>query len=110
MLKAGRLRERDRERWIFFFNLSNTFSQTMALGSTQPLTEISTRSLLELKGGWRVRLTNVSPSVSRLSIQNVGASMSGNTMGHHGLLPFYNLKKLKTLALYPWVFFKVVKE
>jgi hypothetical protein len=40
----------------------------MALGSTQPLTEMSTRNLSGgVKGGRRVRLTNLPPSVSRLS-------------------------------------------
>jgi hypothetical protein len=43
----------------------------MALGLTQPLTEISTRNLPEggggLKVGRHVRLTTLSPSVSRLS-------------------------------------------
>jgi hypothetical protein len=39
----------------------------MVLGSTQLLTEMSTRNLHGLKGGRRVRLANSSPSVSRLS-------------------------------------------
>jgi hypothetical protein len=40
-------------RWIFF-NLPNPSSRTMALGSTQPLTEMSTRNL---PGGGKGRLT-----------------------------------------------------
>jgi hypothetical protein len=39
----------------------------MDVGSTQPLTEMSTRNLLGVKGGQRVRLRTFPPSVSRLS-------------------------------------------
>jgi hypothetical protein len=49
MLQAGRLRDRVPERWIFF-NLPNPSSRTMALGSTQPLTEMSTRDIPGGKG------------------------------------------------------------
>jgi hypothetical protein len=51
MLQAGRLQD-----WIsmrsldFFFNLSNPSSHTLALGSTQPLTEMCTRNILGGKG------------------------------------------------------------
>jgi hypothetical protein len=40
-------------RLIFFFNLSNPSSRIMALGSTQPLTKMSTRNL---PGGVKGRL------------------------------------------------------
>jgi hypothetical protein len=51
---------------IGFFNCPNTSSRTMVLGSTQPLTEISTRNPPEgVNGGRRVRLISP-PSVSRL--------------------------------------------
>jgi hypothetical protein len=49
MLQAGRSRVRVPMRWNFF-NLPNPSSRTMALGSTQPLTSMSTRNLL---GGGR---------------------------------------------------------
>jgi hypothetical protein len=39
----------------------------MALRLTQPVTEMSTRNLLGVKGGRRVRLTASSPAVSRLA-------------------------------------------
>jgi hypothetical protein len=60
--------------------------RTMAVGSTQHLTEMSTRNLPGgVKGGRSVRLTSP-PSVNRLSRENLGASMSHNSMGLHGLL------------------------
>jgi hypothetical protein len=56
----------------------------MALGSTQPLTERSTRNFPGGKSGRRIGLTTLPPSVSRMS-QNVGASTSRNPKGLHGL-------------------------
>jgi hypothetical protein len=81
---------------VDFFNLHNPSSRTMALGSIQPLTEMSTRDLPgvgwggvgwggEVKGGRRVSLT-LPPSVSRLCRENVGASTSHDPMGLHGLI------------------------
>jgi hypothetical protein len=52
---------------IGFFNWSNPSSRTMALESTQPLTEMSTRNLPRVKGDRRVRLTTSAPSVNRFS-------------------------------------------
>jgi hypothetical protein len=49
MLQAGRSRVRVPMRWIFI-NLPNPSSGIMSLGSTQPLTEISTRNLPGGKG------------------------------------------------------------
>jgi hypothetical protein len=54
--------------WIFFFNLPNPSSSTMALGSTRPLTEMSTRNLSGGKG----LMTTSPPFVSRLS-RNCGS-------------------------------------
>jgi hypothetical protein len=44
MLQAGISRDRVPMRWIFS-NLPNPSGRTMALGLTQPLTKMSTRSL-----------------------------------------------------------------
>jgi hypothetical protein len=84
MLQApeGRLFE-SRMRSIFF-SLPNPSSRTMVLGSTEPLTEMSTRNLPGVKSGWCVGLTTLPPSVSRMS-ENVGASTSRNPKGLHGL-------------------------
>jgi hypothetical protein len=48
MLQVGRSRDRVPMRWIFS-NLPNPSCRTMALGSTQPLTEMSTRNLKKKK-------------------------------------------------------------
>jgi hypothetical protein len=65
MLQAGRSLDRVPMRWIFF-NVPNPSGRTMALGWTQPLTEMST-SLPGVKSGRKVILTNSPPSVNRLS-------------------------------------------
>jgi hypothetical protein len=88
MLQAGRSRVRAPMR--YFLNLYNLSSRTIGLWSTQPLTELSARKLPGgEEGGRRVRLTNLPPSVSRLSRENVGPSTSHNPMGLHGLLHGY---------------------
>jgi hypothetical protein len=48
MLQTGRSQVQVPDK-VYFFNLLNTPSRTMALGSTQPLTEMSTRNLPEGK-------------------------------------------------------------
>jgi hypothetical protein len=87
MLQAERSRVLFPMRSLNIFNLPNSSSRNMALESTQPLTEMSTRKILvAVKGGRRIRLTNSRPSVERLSRENMGASTSNNPMGLHGLL------------------------
>jgi hypothetical protein len=83
MLQAGRSPVRVPDE-VDFLNLPNPSSRTMALGSTQPLKEISTRNLPRVKSGRRVGLTILPPSVSRMS-ENVGASTSRNPKGLQGL-------------------------
>jgi hypothetical protein len=50
MLQAGRSPVRFPTRQLDFLNWLNPFTSTMALGSTQPLTEMSTRNLPVDKG------------------------------------------------------------
>jgi hypothetical protein len=67
MLQAGRSRVRDPIRSFKFSNLPNPSSRTMALRLSQPLTQMSTRKCFwGVERGWRVRLTTLPPSVSRL--------------------------------------------
>jgi hypothetical protein len=50
MLQAGRSRDLFPKRSLDFFNLHNPSSRIMALGSTQPITEMSTRNFPGGKG------------------------------------------------------------
>jgi hypothetical protein len=52
---------------VDFINLHNPSSRTMALGSTQPLTEMCTRNHPGSEGRPMLKLTTLPPSVSRLS-------------------------------------------
>jgi hypothetical protein len=56
-----------------------------------------------VKGGRRVGLTTLQPSVSGPSRQNVGASTSHNRMGLHGLLQGY-LYLLRVYFMYFYVY------
>jgi hypothetical protein len=61
---------------IGFFSWPNSFSRSMALGSTQPLTEMSTRDLLGVKCGRSIRLTTSLLFVSQLSWKCVSLYVS----------------------------------
>jgi hypothetical protein len=58
VLQAGRSPVRVPDE-VEVFNLPNTSSRTMALGSSQPVTEISTRNLPEGKGRAARRADNL---------------------------------------------------
>jgi hypothetical protein len=86
MLQTGRSRVCVPMRWIFF-NWPNPSSRTMALGSTQPLTEMSTRKIPGgVKRGRRIRLTQPYCHLIADCLEDVGASTSHTPMGLHGLL------------------------
>jgi hypothetical protein len=78
MLQAGRSPVRVQDE-VNFFSIPNPSSHTVAMGSTQPLTELSTSNLPAGK-----KLTPLPPSVSRMS-ENMGASTSRDSKGLHGL-------------------------
>jgi hypothetical protein len=67
MIQAGRSQVRVPMRSLDLFNLPNSSSRIMALGSTQPLTEMSTRNFPGGKGRPARKAAALSPSVSRLS-------------------------------------------
>jgi hypothetical protein len=86
MLQVERSGVRVPMKWIFF-KLSNLFRRTMALGSTQHITEMSMRNLPGgVKGDWRVRLKTSPPSMSRLFKENKEASTPDIPLKLHGLL------------------------
>jgi hypothetical protein len=88
---TGRISTTWSEVWCFqFFNWPNPSSCTVALGLTQPLTEMSTRQSFWGLLGRRLRLTTLPPSVSQF-LENVGSSTSHNAMdrayGYQGYFP-----------------------
>jgi hypothetical protein len=76
----------DPDEVIGFSNWPNPSSRTMALGSTQPLTEMSTRNFPG--GKWRTarKADNLTSICKTVVWKNVRASTSHNPMGLHGLL------------------------
>jgi hypothetical protein len=84
MLQARRSRLDARwGHWIFFFSLPNPSSRTMALESTQPLIEMSTRNLPGGKGRPAYKADNLT-AVSRLSRKcgNLDVSQSSGPSRH----------------------------
>jgi hypothetical protein len=71
---------------VDFFNLPNPSSRAMALGSTQPLIEISAKNCPWDNGRPALRKDNLTAICRRLSRQNVVASTSHNLMGLQDLL------------------------
>jgi hypothetical protein len=69
---------------VDFLNVPNSFSRTMALGSTQCLIEMSIRNLPGGKRRPAHKDDNLASSMSRIC-ENVGASTSRNPKGLHGL-------------------------
>jgi hypothetical protein len=84
-LQAGRSRDRIPHE-VDFFNWPNPSSRTMVLGSTQPLTEMSTRNIPGDKGRPARKADNLTAICEPIFYKNVGASTSHSPMGFHGPL------------------------
>jgi hypothetical protein len=67
MLQTGRSPVRIPDEVAFFFNLPNLFSLTMALGSTRPLTEMSTTNL----PGDKMRPARKADNLAAICVPNV---------------------------------------
>jgi hypothetical protein len=61
----------------------------MTLGSTQPLTEMSTRNIPGAEGRPARKADNFTVICEPIAYKNVGASTSHNPMGLHGPLQEY---------------------
>jgi hypothetical protein len=83
MLQGGRSPVRIPD-YVDVFNLPNHSSRTMALGSTQPITEMSTRNLPGCKKRPVLRADNLA-AICEPNVWNVGASTSRNPKGLRGL-------------------------
>jgi hypothetical protein len=87
MLQARRSRVRFLMRSLNSLNLPNPSSGTMTLGSTQPITEMSTRNLRGGKDRRARKSDNFTAICERADcLENVKASTSHNSVGLHGLL------------------------
>jgi hypothetical protein len=71
---------------IEFFICPNPSSCTMALGSTEPLTEMSTRNLPGGKGRPARRTDSLTAICEQILLENEEASTFHNPMGLHCLL------------------------
>jgi hypothetical protein len=80
MLQVGRSWIRFPMRSLEFFNLSNPCSRTMALGSTQPLTEMSARNLSGSKGR-PARKTDNLTDICELIVYKSGSLDVSHTYG-----------------------------
>jgi hypothetical protein len=85
MLQAERSRDRIPDE-VDFFNLTNPSSRTMALGSTQPLTEMSIRNIPGGEGRPARKADNLTAICEPIVYKNVGASTPHSPMGLHGPL------------------------
>jgi hypothetical protein len=88
MLQTGRSRDRIPDE-VDFFNLPNPSSRTMALRSTQPLTEMSTRNIPGGEGRPARKADNLTDICEPIVYKNGGASTSHSPVGLHDPLQGY---------------------
>jgi hypothetical protein len=86
MLQDGMVAGPIPDKVIGIFDWPNPSSRTMALESTQPLTEMSTKNLPGSKRRPKRKADKSHRHLWAECLENVGASTSHGPMGLHGML------------------------
>jgi hypothetical protein len=109
ILQAGGRGFNPSEVMRFVINWPNPSSRTMAMESTKPLTEMSTRNLVGGKGWPALKADNLTAICEPIVKKNVGTSTSHNPMGLHGLIQKWLYFFIASIYLYKITFTRFIQ-